>query len=74
MFWKVYFLSRAENGMPASKHYKIETNSSAHALSHCISYTERKFKVRLIEIWDALAKIATKDEWDDNDDGYERLH
>jgi len=72
MFWKIYFLSRAENGMPASKHYKVETNSPAHALSFCINYTERKYNVRLIEVWDASAKIATQEQWD-ADDGYMKL-
>jgi len=72
MLWKIYFLSRAENGMPASKHYKVETDSPAHALSHCINYTERKFNVHLIEVWDASAKSVTQEQWDAND-GYEKL-
>ena len=72
MFWKIYFLSRAENGMSASKHYKVQTTSPAHALSHCINYTERKFSVHLIEIWSASARLVTQEEWD-AEDGYEKL-
>jgi hypothetical protein len=72
MFWKIYFLSRAENGMPASKHYKVQTNSPAHALSHCINHTERKYSIHLIRIWDASVEMVTQEEWD-ADDGYEKL-
>jgi len=72
MLWKVYFLSRAENGMPASKHYKIEASCSAAAFSHAILHTEGRFKVNLIEIWDASAKIVTREQWD-TEDGYEKI-
>jgi len=72
MLWKIFFHARAENGMPASKHYKVKTTSPAHALSHCINHTEQKYKVHLIEIEDASARIVTQEEWD-ADDGYEKL-
>jgi len=74
MYWKIFFHARAENGMPASKHYKLETSSPAHAFSHAINYVERHYKVHLIEIEDASAKLITRDEWDDDSDGYEQLH
>jgi hypothetical protein len=73
MLFKVYFCSRASNGMPASKHYKIETSSATRALAEAVSYTERHYKVTLIEIWDASAKTVTQEVWD-TEDGYEVLH
>jgi hypothetical protein len=73
MLFKVYFLSRASNGMPASKHYKIETSSAARALAEAVNYTERFYKVTLIEIWDASVRSCTREQWD-AEDGYEVLH
>lgn len=73
MLWKVYFIGRAENGIPKSNHYKVDAYSPARALSEAVSFTEQSFKVRLIEIDSASVKIATKEEWD-SEDGYEVLH
>jgi hypothetical protein len=73
MLFKVYFISRASNGMPASKHYKIETSSAARALCEAVSYTERHYKVTLIEIENASAISCTREQWE-TDDGYEVLH
>jgi hypothetical protein len=70
--WKVYFASRAENGMPASKHYKVLASSAASAFSHAILYTEKRYNVNLVEIWEASAKVATKEQWD-TEDGYEKI-
>jgi hypothetical protein len=70
--WKVYFLSRAENGMPASKHYKVLASSAASAFSHAILLTEKRYNVNLIEIEQGHATVITKEQWD-TEDGYEKI-
>lgn len=73
MLWKVYFIARAENGIVKSNHYKVETSSPVRALSEALSYTEKHFNVRFIEIENASVKGVTQEQWN-AEDGYEVLH
>jgi hypothetical protein len=74
MLWKIYIASRASNGMPASKHYKIENSSMTRAVTEALGYIERHYKVVLIEIIEITAHQITQEQWDDTSDNYEVLH